>query len=188
MVAIYHFSWVFLSIIAPILLLFHLFSSRLTLNLFRSMVEVASWKVVWSVLSAMLAALPFGSAYMADGNYLTVIVLNFVIALCMLGTPMVVHALVGSGLSGMTGALAPAVAGAMIAAPVKAASAFRMGRDVLGNTAGMAKQSWSGASSKVFGAITGTQRQNLVPPPRPNENTPQTPKPGPSNPPPKSKS
>ena len=136
MVAIYHFSWVFLSIIAPIMLLFHMFSPKLTLNLFRSMIEVASWKVVWAVLSAMLAALPFGNAYMADGNYLTVIVLNFVIALCMLGTPLVVHSLVGSGLSGMTGALAPAVAGAMIAAPTKAASIANVGREVLSNTHG----------------------------------------------------
>ncbi|HLD99200.1 MAG TPA: hypothetical protein VJB59_03010 [Bdellovibrionota bacterium] len=138
MVAIYHFSWVFLSIIAPILLLFHLFSPKLTLNLFRSMIEVASWKVVWAVLSAMLAALPFGNAYNADGNYLTVVVLNFVIALCMHGTPLVVHALVGSGLSGMTGALAPTVAGTMLAVPAKAATMMKIGRDVLGNTRGFA--------------------------------------------------
>lgn len=166
MVAIYHFSWVFLSIIAPILLLFHLFSPKITLNLFRSMIEVASWKIVWSVLSAMLAALPFGSAYMADGNYLTVIVLNFVIALCMLGTPLVVHSLVGNGLAGMTGALAPAVAGAMIAAPFKAASALKMGRGVLSNTTGFAKHSWNTANAKVYSSMVGPQRQNLVPPPK----------------------
>ncbi len=46
MVAVYHFSWVFLSLIAPILLLFHIFSPKITLNLFKSMAEIASWKVV----------------------------------------------------------------------------------------------------------------------------------------------
>lgn len=134
MVATYHFSWIFLTITAPILLLFHVFTPKLTVNLFRSLIEVASWKIVWSVLSVMLSALPYGNAYMADGNYLTVIVLNFVIALCMLGTPLVVHSLVGSGLSGMTGALPAAVAATMAGAPGKAISAFKAGREVLTNT------------------------------------------------------
>ena len=87
MVAVYQFSWVFLLVIAPIVLLFHLFSPKITLNLFRSLIEVASWNVVWAILSAMLKALPFGSAYATDGNYITIIVLNFVIAICMLATP-----------------------------------------------------------------------------------------------------
>ena len=139
MVAIYHFSWVFLSLLAPFLLLFHLFSSKMTLNLFRSLIEIASWQVVWSVLSAILIALPFGNAYMADGNYLTVIVLNFVVAICMLGTPLVVHALVGNGFSAMAGTLGPVVATAMVAAPLKAARAATFGRQVLSNTAGYAK-------------------------------------------------
>jgi hypothetical protein len=190
MVAIYHFSWVFLSIIAPILLLFHVFSPKLTLNLFRSMIEIASWKVVWAVLSAMLTALPFGNAYMADGNYLTVIVLNFVIALCMLGTPLVVHALVGSGLSGMTGALGPAVAGAMLAAPAKAATLTNMGRGVLSNTAGFASSSFQRANERIVNALSGgqhpehTSSSQANPPPSPAVTNPG---PAPSNPPPKSK-
>lgn len=174
-VAVYHFSWIFLSIIAPILLLFHLFTPKLTLNLFRSMIEVASWKVVWAVLSAMLAALPFGNAYMADGNYLTVIVLNFVIALCMLGTPLVVHSLVGGGLSSMTGALAPAVAGAMLAAPAKAASAFNVGREVLSNTHGLSTRHAGHLASHVTSAFRGG-----VAPKLPTTPTVATPTPNPT--------
>lgn len=193
MVAIFHFSWVFLSIIAPILLLFHLFSSKLTLNLFRSMIEVASWKVAWAILSAMLTALPFGNAYMADGNYLTVITLNFVIALCMLGTPLLVHALVGNGLSGFTGALAPAVAGAMLAAPAKAVVAWKAGRTVLGDTTGFAKHSFTKANDHVFNTIAVEQRKNLLPPPSQNQvsppqNTDTHSVPTPPNPPTKPKS
>ena len=136
MVALYHFTWIFLSIMAPFLLLFHLFTSRITLNLFKSLIEVACWKIVWSVLSAMLLALPFGNAYVADGNYLTVVVLNFVIALCMIGTPFVVKSLVGSGLSSMTGSLGPAVAATAIAAPVKAMGAVNISRGVLSDVGG----------------------------------------------------
>lgn len=151
MVAIYHFSWVFLSLIAPLLLLFHVFGTKITANLFRSMVEVASWKIVWAVLSAMLTALPFGNAYMADGNYLTVIVLNFVIALSMLATPMLVRSLVGGGLSAFTSALGPAVATTMIAAPAKAASLANIGRGMLGETSSWAQNATQKFAARHFG-------------------------------------
>ena len=136
MVAVYHFSWVFLSLIAPIMLLFHLFSPKITLNLFKSMIEVASWKVVWAILSAMLAALPFGNAYATSGNYLTVIVLNFVIAISMLCTPMIVKSLVGGGFSAFADTLGPLTTAAMLATPAKATSLMKVGRGALETTKG----------------------------------------------------
>jgi hypothetical protein len=159
MVAIYQFSWVFLLIIAPVVLLFHLFSPKITLNLFRSLIEVASWNVVWAVLSAMLKALPFGNIYATDGSYLTLIVLNFVIAICMLATPLLVRAIVGNGVSAMAGSLGPAVVTAMAMLPAKAAASTAVGRQVLSDTAGYLK----------------TQHQNLTTPkpPRIEKLTPQ---------------
>jgi len=136
MVALYHFSWVFLLLISPIVLLFHLFSPKITLNLFRSLIEVASWNIVWSVLSAMLTALPFGNAYMADGNYLTVIILNVIIALAMIGTPLIVRSLIGSGLAAMAGSLGPAAITTIVMAPAKAASMANVAREVLSDTTG----------------------------------------------------
>ena len=136
MVAVYHFSWVFLSLIAPIVLLFHLFSPKMSLNLFKSLLEIASWKVVWAILSAMLAALPFGSAYASSGGYLTIIVMNFVIAIAMLATPVIVKSLVGSGFSSFASNLAPITAAAMMAAPARAMSAMKMGRAAVGATRG----------------------------------------------------
>lgn len=136
MVALYHFSWVFLLLISPIVLLFHLFSPKITLNLFRSLIEVASWNIVWSVLSAMLTALPFGNAYMADGNYLTVIILNVIIALAMIGTPLIVRSLIGSGLAAMAGSLGPAAITTIVMAPAKVASMGNVAREVLSDTTG----------------------------------------------------
>jgi hypothetical protein len=137
MVAVYHFSWVFLSLMAPILLLFHMFSPKITLNLFKSLIEVASWKIVWAVLSAMLAALPFGNAYASSGGYLTVIILNFVIAIAMLGTPLIVKSLVGNGFSSFASSLGPVTAGAMFAVPAKAMSAMTAGRGALNTSRGV---------------------------------------------------
>jgi hypothetical protein len=100
-VAIFHFVWTLLYILSPLLILFHLFpgTSNITQNLFRSMMEVASYKIIWAVLSMMITHLPLGNAYAAEGNYLTVILLNFVIAIAMLSTPLIVKSLIGAGLT-----------------------------------------------------------------------------------------
>jgi hypothetical protein len=172
MIAIYHFSWVFLSIMAPLLLLFHVFSSQITLNLFKSMLEIASWRVVWSVLSAMLKSLPFGTWYAMDGNYLTIAVLNFVIALCMIGTPLIVHSLVNGSFTAMTTGLTAATATAMMAAPTKAMSALKFGRGVLGDFASFGR----GVNSKLGqDGVSFAFGKDTPPPPPPRDVTPLPP-------------
>ena len=125
-IAMYHFFWLFYMVSAPLLLLFNLFpgTSQITSNLFKGMIEVACWKIVWAILGAMLASLSFGEMYRSEGSYVELIVMNFVIAIAMLATPMVVRSLVGSGLQSMSSTIGAATVGAMIAAPVRAATAF----------------------------------------------------------------
>lgn len=135
-IAMYHFFWIFFMITSPLLLLFNLFksTSQITVNLFRGMCEVASWKIVWAILGAMLAALSFGDAYRAEGNYLTLMVMNFIIAIAMLATPMVVRSLVGSGLHSMSSTLGPAAVAAMAAAPARAMTTVTTSRNVMNTT------------------------------------------------------
>lgn len=132
-IAMYHFFWTFFMVSAPLLLLFNLFEGTqgVTKNLFKGMIEVACWKIVWAILGAMLLALSFGDAYKAEGNYLTLIVMNFVIACAMLMTPMMVKSLVGSGLQSMSSALGAAAVTAMAAAPAKAAMAVNTSRSAM---------------------------------------------------------
>ncbi|MCM2279260.1 MAG: hypothetical protein NDJ89_14390 [Oligoflexia bacterium] len=132
-IAMYHFFWAFFMVAAPLLLLFNLFSgtSQITVNLFKGMIEVASWKIVWAILGAMLTALSFGDAYKAEGNYLTLIVINFVIAIAMLATPLIVRSLVGQGFQSMSSTLGPAAVAAMAAAPARAAMVATTSRNVL---------------------------------------------------------
>lgn len=129
-IAMYHFFWVFFMVSAPLLLLFNLFSStsQITVNLFKGMIEVASWKIVWAILGAMLTALSFGDAYKAEGNYLTLIVMNFVIAIAMLATPMMVRSLVASGLQSMSSTLGATAVAAMVAAPARVMTAAATSR------------------------------------------------------------
>lgn len=141
-IAMYHFFWIFLSVLAPLLILFTMFRSTsvITVNLFRSMIEIACWKIVWAVLSAMLKALAFGNAYAAEGSYITLIVMNFIIALAMLMTPMMVRSLVGNGIQSMATAISPAVVATMAAVPLKTAQTFRATRELVTNPVGFAKR------------------------------------------------
>lgn len=132
-IAMYHFFWAFFMVSAPLLLLFNLFSgtSQITVNLFKGMIEVASWKIVWAILGAMLAALSFGDAYKAEGNYLTLIVMNFVIAIAMLATPLIVRSLVTQGFQSMSSTIGPAAVAAMASAPARAVAVASTSRSAL---------------------------------------------------------
>ena len=132
-IAMYHFFWIFFMVSAPMLLLFNLFSStsQITANLFKGMIEVASWKIVWAILGAMLTALSFGDIYKVEGNYLTLIVMNFVIAIAMLLTPMLVKSLVGQGAQAASSSLGSMAIGAMVAAPAKVAAVTTTSRKTI---------------------------------------------------------
>ncbi|MDH4467981.1 MAG: hypothetical protein QE271_07975 [Bacteriovoracaceae bacterium] len=132
-IAMYHFFWIFFMISAPLLLLFNMLAStsEITKNLFKGMIEVASWKIVWAILGAMLTALSFGDAYKTEGNYLTLMVMNFVIATAMLMTPMIVKSIVGSGLQAMSTTLGASSIAAMAAVPAKALQIQQASRGAL---------------------------------------------------------
>jgi hypothetical protein len=137
-IAMYHFFWLFFMVSSPLLILFHLFegTSHITKNLFIGMIEVASWKIVWSILGAMLTSLSFGDAYAAEGSYLTLVVMNFVIATAMLMTPMMVKSISSGGIQSMSSKMGAATAAAVVAGPsqvAKLASMEKTSRSVIAN-------------------------------------------------------
>jgi hypothetical protein len=120
-IAMYHFFWLFFMVSSPLLILFHMFegTQQITRNLFVGMIEVASWKIVWAILGSMLTALSFGDAYKAEGSYLTLVVMNFVIAAAMLMTPMMVKSLSSGGAQGMSAKIGTAAVGLLAAGHTK---------------------------------------------------------------------
>jgi hypothetical protein len=129
-IAMYHFYWLFYMVTSPLLLILNLFpaTSQVTGNLFRSLIEISCWKIAWSILGAMLIATGFGEKYQSIDNYITLFVMNVVIAYSMLKTPSLVKSLASSGAQGMAGEIGSA-AGTMIAAtmPAKGALAAKKG-------------------------------------------------------------
>lgn len=95
LLAFQHFYWFLLVALGPFLILGTLFeaSSGITRGLFKSMFQVACWPVIWSVLSAFLKALPFASAYAVEGNLITIVTLNLIIAIALLFSPFIVSQL-----------------------------------------------------------------------------------------------
>lgn len=123
-IALYYFYWILLSALSPLMILCYIFPSTagITKNLYQGLIEVACWKILWAVMSAMLTALSFGNIYQTQGSYITLIVLNFVIAIGLISTPILMKSLVGGGIQGTAAMLGPAAAGAMIATPMKLAA------------------------------------------------------------------
>lgn len=95
LLAFQHFYWFLLVAIGPFLILGTLFeaSSGITRGLFKTMFQISSWPIIWSVLSAFLKALPFADVYAAEGSFVTIITLNLIITIALLFSPLLVSQL-----------------------------------------------------------------------------------------------
>lgn len=95
LLAFQHFYWLLLITLGPFLILGMLFDSAsgITKGLFKNMLQVACWPIVWSVLSAFLKALPFATTYTNDGGLITIVTLNLLIAIALLFSPFIVSQL-----------------------------------------------------------------------------------------------
>jgi hypothetical protein len=115
-VLLYYFYWGLLSIAAPLMILCYIFpaTSNITTNLYKSLIEVASWKIIWAILSAMLKSVSFGFIYENEQSYLPLVAMNFIIAIALLFTPKILRSLVGEGVQSTASSIgATAVSGVL---------------------------------------------------------------------------
>ncbi|MFN3696601.1 MAG: hypothetical protein ACK4VO_04095 [Pseudobdellovibrio sp.] len=148
-VALYYFYWVLLSVCAPLMILCYVFpkTAGITANLYKGLIEVALWKVIWAIMSAMLTSLSFGNIYQTDGSYLTLIVMNFVIAIAMLFTPMIVRSLIGEGVQATAQTIGTTAALAAVALPTRIATVHQVSREMISNTRSYASQKFQNIQS-----------------------------------------
>lgn len=146
-IALYYFYWCLLSICSPLMILCYIFpqTAGITSNLYKGLIEVASWKILWAILSAMLTALSFGNIYQTEGSYLTLIIMNFVIALALLFTPLMMKSLISQGLHSTAQTLGATAVGAAIAMPARVIRAQEFSRNILSTT-----RSYASEKLKVF--------------------------------------
>lgn len=141
-IALYYFYWVLLSVCAPLMILCYVFpkTANITANLYKGLIEVACWKILWAIMSAMLTSLSFGNIYQTQGSYLTLIVMNFVIAIALLFTPMLMRSLVGEGVHATAQTIGTTAVLAAAALPGKIATIQQVSREVLSNSRAFASQ------------------------------------------------
>lgn len=135
-IALYYFYWCLLSICSPLMILCYIFprTAGITANLYRGLFEVAAWKCMWAILSAMLTALSFGNIYNTEGSYITLIVMNFVISLALLFTPLLMKSLISEGVHATANTLGATAVGAAIAIPARIVRVQEVSKNVLSTT------------------------------------------------------
>ncbi len=137
--AFYLYAWTLLYVFSPLLIALYTLpvTASATKALFRSLVEIACWKIVWSVIATLLwsAALSKINGNGSQISFLTAISLNIILAGSLLLTPFIVHALAGSGLATMTRNVGALAIGGLAITPSSAIAAGRsMGAKSIGVT------------------------------------------------------
>lgn len=91
--AIYFYAWTLLYIFSPICFAMYVLpqTENMALGVYRSILKVASWKVIWSVLATLLwsAALIDLDKLGDSTNFLTIILFNLMLAGSLLFTPLI---------------------------------------------------------------------------------------------------
>ena len=109
-VALVNFVWAILYVTAPLLLLCYIPQATASIvgNLYRGLISVAVWKVMWTLLGSLLLKLAVNPNIVGVEDYLLSIVMNLLIGLSMLLIPLFTKSLIGDGLQSMASGLAAA--------------------------------------------------------------------------------
>ncbi|MES3038361.1 MAG: hypothetical protein V4736_10685 [Bdellovibrionota bacterium] len=112
--AVFVFSWMLLYILSPVLVSLYVLpvTASATTAMYRSMVQVCVWKIIWCVLSCLLWSFALSDINQADQNvdFLTAILVNLMLVFSVLMTPK----LTGAFLSGGVASVADGFAGTMM--------------------------------------------------------------------------
>lgn len=126
--ALIHFSWSVLYVCAPLMILCYIpeQTAIVSKNLYKGLLTVVSWKILWSILGVMLLRLAVEQTTDESENIITTAVINLCIALSIMLVPLFSKSLLGDGLSSFTSSIAavPGIAAlgvgkSVLSAPVK---------------------------------------------------------------------
>lgn len=101
--AIVHFVWAILFICSPLMILMFVYekTAYVTHNLYKGLVNVASWKVLWSILAVLLLKLMTTPQTGGADNFLTTAIINLCVGISMLFVPFATKSLLNDGMVGM---------------------------------------------------------------------------------------
>lgn len=145
---------VLLYIFSPIMIAFYILpqTASLTSGLFRTLFEIAAWKIVFSVLGTLLWSTALHDFEAKGQNFITLLALTLMLAFSILLTPLVVKSLISGALSGMaaqTAGLAAIGLSAGVASPAALAALSKTGTQKAYGWA--ASKTWQGAKKTYQG-------------------------------------
>lgn len=95
---------VLLYIFSPLMIAFYILpqTAGMTTGLFRTLFEIATWKIVWSVLGTLLWSTALNNfKNPGEGNFITLLALTMMLTFSIILTPLVVKSLISGALSGI---------------------------------------------------------------------------------------
>jgi hypothetical protein len=119
------YAWTILYVFSPILIALFIFpqTAKATSALYRSLIEVSLWKLMWAVLATLLwsAALSKINDPQYHISLLSALCLNLILASSLIMTPKIIHMLAGQGISGIASTVGLAALGAAAVGPLAVA-------------------------------------------------------------------
>lgn len=158
--ALIKFGWAILYICSPLMILCYIpqGTSGVCKNLYKGLLTIVSWKIMYSILGVLLLKLAVEKTSIESDNIITTAIINLCIALAILLVPLFSKSLIGDGISSFASgiAAAPGVAAlgvgkAVLSAPVtKGASLVQSKlKDNLSRFKGGQKNQKTNVNSKV---------------------------------------
>lgn len=109
-VALMNFVWAVLYVCAPLMILCYVprATAGIVGNLYRGLISVATWKILWTLLGSLLLKMAINPKVAGVDDYILSMVMNLLIGLSMLLIPLFTRSLIGDGLQSAASALAAA--------------------------------------------------------------------------------
>ena len=107
-IALMHFVWSILYVCAPFMILCYIptTTSQVTSNLYKGLISVSMWKILWTLLSVFLTKTAINPQTVGTVDWILTITMNLFIGLSMLLIPLFTKSLIGSGLQSVASTLA----------------------------------------------------------------------------------
>lgn len=106
--ALTHFVWTILYAASPLMILMYVsrHTAHVTMSLYRGIVQVVIWKILWSILGVLLLKLAMQPKITGIEDYIMSIMVNLCIGFSMLFIPIATRSLVSDGMSSVAKSLA----------------------------------------------------------------------------------
>lgn len=146
---------VLLYIFSPIMIAFYILpqTASMTGGLFRTLFEIAAWKIVWSVLGTLLWSTALHDFEAKGQNFITLLALTLMLAFSLLLTPLVVKSLISGALSNIASQTAGMAAVGLSAGFASPAALAGLAKSGTAKAYGWgASKAWQGVKKTFQGA------------------------------------